>query len=141
FMLTVSLLGFGSAFPSGAIEDSCNNLLPGHGVSFQPSNPGYTIEVREISQGVYNVKLSGPAFKGYIMQAFKDDGTTATGKFTTTGTNDKVICHGTGVTHTSATPKEQVNVQWQGTQVSFKATVVQNYSTVFGNIVSGQFIA
>ncbi|XP_064109435.1 defense protein l(2)34Fc-like [Macrobrachium nipponense] len=148
YLIVGFFVGYVIAYPEGAPEGACGNLAPQHGAPVQ-QNPGFTIAYSQPNNGVYTVTLNAPAnkpFKGFIIQAFDSrDGRTPVGQFAApNGSQAKIICNGSGATHTNSNPLPGVQLQWKGTpgtKVYFKATVVVEYHEIYGDIVSAEFTA
>lgn len=81
--IVLTILGASIAYPTGAPEEICDSMIPGHGVDPQSSRFEYKAtpseEVVKSSQTV-KIEIRGPrSFKGFLIEM--RDGDNAVGKF------------------------------------------------------------
>jgi len=117
-------------FSTGQKSSACSSLKPGHGgIDFKTGNGGFTLEEEFLPGGKIKVTLSGPDFKGFIIQAVGADGA-----FLNTPFNDVGCTQGATIRHANSGLKNSVSAIWTpsaGGTPTFKATVVVNWTTFY----------
>ncbi|KAM4722464.1 putative ferric-chelate reductase 1 [Rhinophrynus dorsalis] len=139
------------AFPNGRVEPACSTMIPHHGVEPQTSQAPYTLTT---SSNTYSpgqeitvtLSTTGTQFKGFLIQARTDNGTTPVGSFKVITPDAQPLTCTTAaaaVSHTSNNLKTSIQVIWvaadsNGTDIHFRATVVENKLTFWTNVVSSR---
>lgn len=86
FFLLAVVFGCAAAYPNGTVTEACHNLTPGHGRNEAgPVTPYELIATRTSPNDTFKVTLRGLGpddfFKGFMVQAREEDGTTPIGTF------------------------------------------------------------
>lgn len=135
-------------FPTGAPDQACKDLKPGHGTEATsgPAPFQLTADRDAVSASGDQIKVtlsssSGTTFKGLIVQAVnsKDE---PIGKFLA-GKGVKLINSCSAVTHSDREPKKTATLVWEAPadvkssdKVTFKATVVHKFDQFYTDIKS-----
>ncbi|XP_067852850.1 putative defense protein Hdd11 [Heptranchias perlo] len=147
--LKVSNLSKG--FPNGAPSSVCESMMPRHsGVVPQSNTAPYTID---IGANVYQpgtpvqVQILGPQYRGFLMEARKDGGTSPLGSWQDPPENTQLLqCFGNrraAVTHSNTGPQNNsTTFVWIPPEsacpnaVKFVATVAQSREIYWLNVQS-----
>ncbi|XP_018024226.1 putative ferric-chelate reductase 1 homolog isoform X1 [Hyalella azteca] len=137
-------------YSTGAPASACNSMVPSHGGQapqstqspFQITPGGASTNGSPVSVTLAGVSPTAN-FKGFFLQARDANTSVVIGRFTTTS-HKLVNCDSSienAVTHLDKTPKQSVVVQWTppsgyAGDVTFRATVVQDYSTFWTGVTS-----
>ncbi|CAL4175404.1 unnamed protein product [Meganyctiphanes norvegica] len=132
-------------YSSGAPPGACHNLMPGHGYEPQQVQSPVTLSAPATVPRGSTIKLtlkgdSGNNFLGFIVRAYEDN-LGSSGHFEGILDSQTLTCDSPddSATHFSNSIKDQVEIHWTApnyyytTNVTFKSTVVINYSTIFLN--------
>ncbi|XP_074044343.1 ferric-chelate reductase 1-like isoform X2 [Macrotis lagotis] len=126
-------------YANGKVMEACHTMVPGHGATPQ-SDPIHKVKVNQTSflpGDTITVTLSGPQFKGFLIEArkAKNSKSDVIGSFTLIDkeVSQLLTCAGkedSAVSHTSPSKKSQVQVYWNAPSnidyaVQFLATVVE----------------
>lgn len=137
----------GAAYPSGAPDQACKDLRPGHGV--EPTSGPAPFELTADRAGaaageqikVSLTSSSGTTFKGLLVQALNDK-EEPIGKFLA-GKGLKLIDSCSAVTHSDKEPKKMATLAWEAPaaakaddKVTFRATVVHKMDQFYMDIKS-----
>ncbi|XP_036621804.1 ferric-chelate reductase 1 [Trichosurus vulpecula] len=128
-------------YANGKVSEACHTMVPGHGYTPQ-SDPIHKITLNQtkfIPGDTITVTLSGPRFKGFLIEArnAEDLDGSPIGSFTLIDkeVSQLLTCdhkEGSAVSHTSSSKKTQIQVYWNAPNtanhsVQFLATVVEKY--------------
>ncbi|XP_052820405.1 putative defense protein 3 [Mya arenaria] len=158
-ILLTTVIGYITAFPSGAPANICGRYVPGGHrnmgtpIANGPRTGPYSVAVTPAGNGVYTVTLSATSnqpFRGFVLQAMQSWKQLPDGPSDIVGVfqpdfqsrqSQMRSCGGMGgsnvLTHTSRDDKTQMTVSWQAPanlpdpNVKFVATVVQNYDNFY----------
>ncbi|XP_072500194.1 ferric-chelate reductase 1-like isoform X2 [Notamacropus eugenii] len=128
-------------YANGKVSEACHTMVPCHGYTPQ-SDPIHKItlnQTRFIPGDTITVTLSGPQFKGFLIEARNAENLDSSriGSFTLIDkeVSQLLTCdhkEGSAVSHTSPSKKTQIQVYWSAPNtanhsVQFLATVVEKY--------------
>lgn len=146
-VLAASLSPLVAGYPSGAPEQACKELRPGHGHEPQTGPAPFQLsqDKAEAAAGdQIKVVLSSSddtTFKGLMVQAVNDKDEPV-GKFLA-GKGLRAVASCSAVTHSDREPKKTATLIWEApaeakdkTPVGFKATVVHKFDTIYVDIKS-----
>ncbi|XP_025833024.1 putative defense protein Hdd11 [Agrilus planipennis] len=138
-VLVIMAIASINAHPGGAPPETCEDMVPKHGVEPQKSKFPYTVEVSKptITRGdTIDITISGDKeFKGYLLQV-RDNKNKAVGTFIIPDTDQlsKVLtCHGnknSSATHKNTKAKKNLTLKWKSPQVKGPLTI---FATVAEN--------
>ncbi|XP_049736234.1 ferric-chelate reductase 1 [Elephas maximus indicus] len=128
-------------YPNGKVGKSCHGMIPEHGHSPQ-SHPVHHISVNQKTfrpGDQLKVTLSGPPFKGFLLEArdAEDLSSPLIGSFTLINSSLSQILtcediQGSAVSHRNPSKKNDIEVYWNApsnapNHIQFLATVVEKY--------------
>ncbi|KAM5294727.1 ferric-chelate reductase 1 isoform 2-T3 [Glossophaga mutica] len=137
-------------YPEGQVTESCHDMVPRHSHTPHP-NPVHSVAVSQARFAPgdrLEVTLSGPEFKGFLLEArnAEDLNGPPVGSFTLIDSevSQLLTCEdrqGSAVSHTNPHKKTEIKVHWNAPQsapnhVQFLATVVEKYKTYWVKIPS-----
>ncbi|XP_066102891.1 ferric-chelate reductase 1 [Saccopteryx bilineata] len=134
-------VGLVANYPSGKVAESCQDMVPNHGHT-SLLDPVHNISVSQTtftSGDQIKVTLSGPAFKGFLLEARDAENLSGSpiGSFTLIDSqvSQLLTCEdtqGSAVSHTNPHKKTEIEVYWNvpksaPNHVRFLVTVVEKY--------------
>ncbi|XP_074118874.1 ferric-chelate reductase 1 isoform X2 [Sminthopsis crassicaudata] len=137
-------------YADGKVMEACHTMVPGHGYLPQ-SDPVHKITLNQttfLPGDTVTVTLSGPRFKGFLIEARNADDlkSSSIGSFTLLDEEEcqLLTCdhkEGSAVSHTSPSKKTQIEVYWNAPDtanhsIQFLATVVEKYKIYWVKILS-----
>ncbi|XP_015793482.1 putative defense protein 3 [Tetranychus urticae] len=137
------------SWPSGAPENACNTLSPGHGAN-RPKSPSSSPFVIIQSHSDYKTGDSvqvmvkapeGLSFRGMMVQAYDPSTGQTIGKWQE-GRGLKMINSCSAVSHSDRRGKRSATLVWdapedrQSGKVAFRGTIVQRYSEFYEGLES-----
>ncbi|XP_015356334.1 ferric-chelate reductase 1 [Marmota marmota marmota] len=137
-------------YPSGKVTQSCHGMIPEHGHRPQ-ADPVHHITVSQVTfrpGDQVEVALSGPPFKGFLLEArnAEDLSGVPVGSFTLIDSqmSQLLTCEdiqGSAVSHTSSSKKTEIKVYWNApssapNHIQFLVTVVEKYKIYWVKIPS-----
>ncbi|XP_006830986.1 PREDICTED: ferric-chelate reductase 1 [Chrysochloris asiatica] len=140
FILLIHIISVAN-YPNGKVEKSCDGMTPEHG-HIPQSHPIHHISVNQKtfrSGDQIKVTLSGPSFKGFLLEArdAEDLSGPLIGSFTLIDSEltRSLTCEdveGSAVSHRNPSKKDSIEVYWNApssapNHVQFLATVVEKY--------------
>ncbi|XP_039622022.1 putative defense protein 3 [Polypterus senegalus] len=139
-----------SSLPNGAPVSACADLMPRHsGVQPQPFPAPYAIDFKRTSDEnvqTFTVVISGPDYKGLLLEALMPNSNIALGKWQTPPPNTKyLMCSGNeqgAITHSNTQIKNNsTTYSWippspMPPAVHFMATVAQSRTVYWLNVKS-----
>lgn len=143
-------ISFVTCYPDGEVTGSCHGMVPTHGHSPLP-DPIHKISVNQVTfrpGDQIEVTLSGPAFKGFLLEArnAEDLNGPPVGTFTLIDSQESQLldcgnAQGSAVSHTRASKKTEIKVHWNAptnapNHIQFLATVVEKYKIYWVKIPS-----
>ncbi|TSU75991.1 Ferric-chelate reductase 1 [Bagarius yarrelli] len=153
YLVFLGCVGLCESYSSGQVSASCGDMTPNHGKAAQTSAPPYTLTT-DLStykeDDIITVTLAATSgnFKGFLLEARLVGSNNAFGSFSLVGSTSQLLtCSGvssSAVSHTSDVAKTQVQTKWKAptsgnlNNMEFKATVVQDYSTIWLGVKSSQ---
>uniref|UniRef100_A0A8D2AN73 Ferric-chelate reductase 1 n=1 Tax=Sciurus vulgaris TaxID=55149 RepID=A0A8D2AN73_SCIVU len=147
FLLYISSV---ANYPNGRVTQSCHGMIPEHSHSPQ-TEPVHHITVSQVTfrpGDQIEVTLSGPQFKGFLLEArnAEDLNGFPVGSFTLTDSqvSQLLTCEdiqGSAVSHTSSSKKTEIKVYWNApssapNHIQFLVTVVVKYKTYWVKVPS-----
>ncbi|KAM8930627.1 putative ferric-chelate reductase 1 [Pelodytes ibericus] len=142
------------AYSSGLVQSACVDMTPGHNVSVQTSTPPYSLTLSNYTYtpganiSVTLQNMSSGIIEGFLIQARDGSSTVPLGYFEISASDtivQKLKCIKTGdsVSHTSDVAKSNVQVTWVAptthySNIQIRATVVQNFSIIWKDVVSAK---
>ncbi|XP_023194436.1 putative ferric-chelate reductase 1 [Xiphophorus maculatus] len=139
-------------YPSGLVSESCADMTPNHSAAPQTTTAPFTVSVERSGTapgGQVKVSLQGPSsgpFTGFLLEAREPGGQSAVGSFLLgSGPARLLTCFqklNSAVSHSSASPKTNIQVTWQPDPdrtvgvVQFQASFVQSYRTFWVGVKS-----
>nr|XP_055037979.1 putative ferric-chelate reductase 1 [Misgurnus anguillicaudatus] len=151
YILLSACVGTVHMYPGGKVSSACSDMVPVHSSSStQTNSPPYTITATPTSfkgGDEITVTLNGSLnFKGFMLQAYKAGTNTSSGNFTVISNQTQgLTCFGvanSAVSQTSKSGKTSIQVKWKAptsgqlSNVEFRATFVQAYSTFWVGVKS-----
>ncbi|XP_037572614.1 putative defense protein 3 [Dermacentor silvarum] len=145
-LLLTSVLDATRAYPDGAPEVACDDMMPFHNGARQlngSDSPYRLVQEKETFNAneslVVNLFTESSHFKGFLVKALDEQGNDV-GHFPP-GANYKPMTDCSGATHKSKKKKSAVNFLWQAPvdkagSVRFKATVVHDYHLFYTDLWS-----
>uniref|UniRef100_A0A3B4ZYQ6 Si:dkey-251i10.2 n=1 Tax=Stegastes partitus TaxID=144197 RepID=A0A3B4ZYQ6_9TELE len=148
-LFLLQVLCFVSGYPSGAPTGACEDMIPRHtGILPQPSPAPYTLltNTKTFEPGKpITVTISGPEYRGVLLEARTDGSTNALGSWLSPPPDTKFLeCSGNpqgAVTHSNTNVKSSNTVySWMPpnstSPVHFMATVAQQRAVFWVNVRS-----
>ncbi|XP_043952078.1 putative ferric-chelate reductase 1 isoform X2 [Gambusia affinis] len=139
-------------YPSGFVSESCADMTPNHSAAPQTAATPFTVSAERSDPapgGQVTVSLQGPSsgpFTGFLLEAREPGGLPAVGSFLLGSDPARLLtCFqkpNSAVSHSSASPKTNIQVTWQPDPdrtvgaVQFHASFVQNYRTFWVGVKS-----